>query len=562
MGRELKMWISQTHAAAFGALFLLSFPSVHATSAGSVMFSRGPVSAERTPPVALVKGDEILVEDTVATGEAGRAQLLMLDNARIAVRPNSRLRIEEYLYGQPAASSQPVATSSQERSAISLLKGGFRTITGAIADGDETNYEVRTAVGVLGIRGTEYTAVFCLADCDWAPGVSPNAPLEDGLYLGVTDGVIFFRNENGDIELSAGEYAFIPLSDRTLRRLADPPAVLFEPTDLDVDVDVVADAAADAVRQALGFDPAIGSRREPDRPTPDDDGSAPDDDGGRRDDVPAIGVFALDADGQPTDLTQGSVQRGPRTVSFSTGPLDPFGALDNTFSGAQDNTASEYTTDNANNLEAFDAPYPTRGATVPASYAIGTASNVETGFDSLTVLRWGRWSGGTVEITLSGPADASQDFGSQSLHWVSGPENGVPVMPMTGTANYTLIGATSPTDQLGNVGVLGDASFTADFTNNVVVSDLSITIAGSIWNAAGTGTIGAQAGLPAHLFAGMYGNVSVDGIGGGTGVFSGFFSEPGPTSDPAVPGGAALTYSLNDAGQQEQVSGAAAFGNP
>jgi len=67
--------------------------------------------------------------------------------------------------------------------------------------------------------------------------------------------------------------------------------------------------------------------------------------------------------------------------------------------------------------------------------------------------------------------------------------------------------------------------------------------------------------LPAHLFSGFY-NVDVDGIGGGSGTFTGFFSEPGPTSDPAVPGGVGLGYSLQDAQGATTVSGTAAFGNP
>ena len=48
----------------------------------------------------------------------------------------------------------------------------------------------------------------------------------------------------------------------------------------------------------------------------------------------------------------------------------------------------------------------------------------------------------------------------------------------------------------------------------------------------------------------------------GDGQFSGFFSEPGPASNPDFPGGAGLTYSLQDLGSNIQVSGAAAFGDP
>ena len=90
-------------------------------------------------------------------------------------------------------------------------------------------------------------------------------------------------------------------------------------------------------------------------------------------------------------------------------------------------------------------------------------------------MRWGRWSGGTATIVLSDGTDVSQDLGNQSLHWISSPEWAAPpVMPMSGTANYTLIGSTSPTDGQGNVGVLGDATFQADFTNMLVTSTLLI----------------------------------------------------------------------------------------
>ena len=135
-------------------------------------------------------------------------------------------------------------------------------------------------------------------------------------------------------------------------------------------------------------------------------------------------------------------------------------------------------------------------------------------------------------------------------------------MPISGTANYSLIASTSPTDNQGNVGVLGSATFDADFTNQRVDSTLQIDINGSNWIASGVGNIGTAAGLPAHLFEGIYGAVVIDGQSTGTGIFSGFFSGPGVTSDPAFPGAVGLTFSLQDMLGTTTVSGAAVFGNP
>jgi hypothetical protein len=561
-----------------------------AAEAGQVIFAAGSVTAEREPPVALAKGDTILVEDTIATGEASRAQFLMIDGAKIAMRPNSRLRIEEYAFpsGAGATPGQPVVTTSNDRSVMSLVKGGFRTITGAIGKDDEESYEVRTPVGVLGIRGTDYAAVFCRADCTWAPGVTAGAPIEDGLYLGVTDGIIFFRNANGEIELRAGEFAFIPLTDRRARRLQNPPAVLLDDRDLDFEAGEVtrpepppddddtgrppgdddggsAGPPTDPDGSGTGYNARFSIRRAPPESGSAQPGKADQDDGtGGSREPPEQSIIGTDPDGSPVDITPGEAPPdGNRTISYSSGPL---GLPDAAFSGTQINSPGEYLLDAGNDVIGFVAPYP--GATAPDTgvFAVGTAAIVESGFDSVTVLRWGRWSGGTASITLTGGVDASENLGNQSIHWVSGPVETVPpTMPISGVANYSLIGSTSPTDSFGNTGVLGSATFQADFTRQVVVSTIMLDINSFNWTATGNGTIGAQAGLPAHLFQGVYGNVVITGAAGtltGTGMFGGFFSEPGPTSNPSFPGGVGMTYALQDLGASMNVSGALVFGNP
>ncbi len=533
------------------ALLMLTTTTAFADDAGSVLFVKGDVSAEREPAVALAKGDLVLAGDTVVTGSASRAQLLMLDGAKVAIRPDSRLRIDEYAYNEPGTDA--TVTSVDDKSVMSLVKGGFRTITGAIGKEDQSDYEVRTPVGVLGIRGTDYSAVLCRGDCNWVPGVAANAPIEDGLYLGVVDGRIAFTTPQTSIELGSGEYAFIPLTNKPPQMLDAPPKVLLDDNDL-------VDANGSS---AMGFNATLSERRRPDPSAPPaDDGSA---NGNKRPDgntpeAPKQPVIGINADGTPIDITPGTPpQQGSRSISYSTGPL---GAFDATWSSSVFVGPGEFQLDSGNNVDSFSGPFPERQIPGVATYEIGTASLLDTGFDPMTVLRWGRWSGGTANITLSDGSVATQSLANQSLHWISGPEGAPPVMPITGTANYTLIGSTSPTDTLGNTGVLGSATFQADFLAQRVDSTLNIDINGSSWTASGFGNIGATAGLPAHLFDGLYNTVSVDGIGGGFGEFSGFFSEPGPSSDPNIPGAVGLTYSLQDAQGATTVSGAAAFGNP
>ena len=243
--------------------------------------------------------------------------------------------------------------------------------------------------------------------------------------------------------------------------------------------------------------------------------------------------------------------------------MEASGAPNSVWAATMDNQPGEFRLDAGNNLTGFSGLYPVSSQIPPiADFDINTSANVDTGFDSMTVMRWGRWSGGAAGIALSDGTSADQDLGNQSLHWISGPEGAPPTMPVTGIATYALIGSTSPTDDQGNVGILGSASFVADFTNLSVDSNLQIDINGSIWLASGVGNLGTAAGLPAHLFEGLYGTVVVDGIRGGAGIFSGFFSGPGATSNPLFPAAVGLTFSLQDPQGASSVSGAAVFGNP
>ena len=84
-------------------------------------------------------------------------------------------------------------------------------------------------------------------------------------------------------------------------------------------------------------------------------------------------------------------------------------------------------------LLGFIGPYPGRAASDPAVFDIGTSSNVETGFDSVTVLRWGRWSGGTANITLMDGTDCEPGPAARRAFTGSADQESAaaPVMPIT-----------------------------------------------------------------------------------------------------------------------------------
>ncbi len=548
MGNHSSVAKWQSFRNACFAVVLLAASELAFASAGKVLFVAGPVSVERNGARTLSKGDAIEVGDIIVTGDKARAQLLMADGAKIALRAGTRFRIDEFtLPPAVTAPAQATVINANGKSVASLLKGGFRTQTGAIGRTDRAAYEVRTPVGTLGIRGTDYTAVFCVGDCTDAPGLQPGEIIRDGLYLGVTEGGIAFQGGGRQIGLGAGQYAFIPLSGARPEPLQTPPAFLEEDGYGPLTIGSGGGQAGgrDTAKPAANAD--LGEEFH-DRRSPTDAGDGKDrGDGGKSTvDQPVMGTGP---NGQPVDLTEGAVPNRGQDVAFSIGQLGNANGVD----AAAANTSSQLVLDAAGNLSQFVAPLARGGAT--GTLAQGTSTITDTGFDAATGIRWGRWTNGAANVTPPAGQPFTQQLASQSLHWLLGPAYSlVPVLPTSGTATYVLVGSTVPTDTSANLGTLGAASFSADFTNRTVAGALTLNIDGRDWFASGNGTFAAGS----NLFGGAFNTVQIGAIVDGTGSLSGLLVEPGFGS--ATSAGAGMSYNLTDSlGQLGVVSGVLVF---
>ena len=151
------------------------------------------------------------------------------------------------------------------------------------------------------------------------------------------------------------------------------------------------------------------------------------------------------------------------------------------------------------------------------------------------------------------------DLTQSSLHWITDDAQNDNALPISGSASYILLGNTDPTNNSGDVGVLGDASFFVDFTNQTVANSLLLSVGGSVWSASGTGSIIDGS----HWFEGLYSQVLVDGVSGGAGEFAGFFSSM-IDSGTGLPAGAGVVYSLVDSPSNPStiVNGTLIFGLP
>jgi hypothetical protein len=117
--------------------------------AGKTIISRGGVYATEigsTSERKLKRRSPIYGVDVVKTDANSKTQLRMTDGGMIALKENSELVISQYEYD---------AKAQKGSVAMELLKGGLRSVTGAIK-AEKGNYQLSTPVGSIGIRGTHY----------------------------------------------------------------------------------------------------------------------------------------------------------------------------------------------------------------------------------------------------------------------------------------------------------------------------------------------------------------------------------------------------------------------
>lgn len=547
-------------------LLLITAVSAHAQGeqdAGQVLFVAGTVTAEREQRVTLNKDDTVYEKDVIVTAERSRGQLLMRDGGRFALRPSTRFLIEEYFLAgdqreQPDGS---VVVAANDSAVTQLIKGGFRAITGSIGRENVDDYTVDTPAATMGIRGTHYSVVWCAGDCQLPPGIVSFDPIQDGLYLGVSDGTVHIENLTGEYLIYAGEFVYV--RDRRSKPVWLPrrPAVLIDlyPTndagrmesarELQLTIAAVTPGAAFPPRSAApaGKRPAGSEDKEKEKQSDEDD-QAGETGGGPPVELP------------PNDGTNSGFEAEPEVpIEVEDGPITtgrlpvtlPLAISSASISGV---AARPFTANSIRGVRAFSMDGLTDFRINDDGYAIGTAMIRDSGFDAVTGIGWGRWAAGAANVTLRDGTLISADLAQQNLHWVYGPapETGTS-LPITGIAAFTLTAGTSPTDSRGNLGILGNATLLANFTNATVQSGLLLVAGGRTWVAGGTGTIDGSL-----LFSGPYNNVLIGGQAGGGGSFSGFFGNRGVDGFPT---GAGLSYELTDPAGVS-LFGTAVFGRP
>ena len=167
---------------------LLAIPRLAAAQepAGHILWLFGQVERVGADGAAqpLAKGDAVFEGDLIRSAVGSHAQLVMSDEALVAVRAESSVKLTKYSYQG--------REDGTERAIIELLKGGMRSVTGAIGRTNKENYQLKNDMHVIGIRGTDHETF----------------ATDAGTFSRVTMGGTFIQAPAGRVEVAPGEVAF------------------------------------------------------------------------------------------------------------------------------------------------------------------------------------------------------------------------------------------------------------------------------------------------------------------------------------------------------------------
>ncbi|WP_319242794.1 FecR family protein [uncultured Propionivibrio sp.] len=170
---------------AFVLVLLLTTTAAFADTAGRIVTSSAPatVVSAGTSRAAL-PGMTVESGDQLVTGTQGRITVRFSDESVVQLNADSEFRIDQYAFTG--------GRSDDDKGFFSLVKGGFRTVTGLLGKINRGTYRVTTQAATIGIRGTEYSA-----------------RLDNGLHVQVDRGEISLTNRAGAFAVGEGQRAYV-----------------------------------------------------------------------------------------------------------------------------------------------------------------------------------------------------------------------------------------------------------------------------------------------------------------------------------------------------------------
>ena len=446
-------------------LGVLFAPGLAFAQAGRFLLAVGDVAVERGPAeIRAATGTPVQSGDTIRVGPASNAQIRMSDESIVGLRPGTVFRIDAYEYSGQA----------EARSIFSLLKGGFRTVTGAIGRlHSRERYAVRTPTATIGIRGTHYTVVHCDNDC----GGADRGSISNGTYGGVTDGRIEVVNQTGEHEFAANTFFYVASASAAPQNLIAPPNFLYDR--LEGQARSRGNQGNES-SETLARSGLNAESRPSEVPPP-----------------PQPGTFIVTE--QRTSSGQPSVIAATPMLGFVGAWTSAIGGANSVSASVPNEMLTRTGSGTSQTLTAFDIP----GVASGAAARLGPINESGGGFDpgdGSVNANWGVWASGSITDVAGAtsiPGGAHYIFGN-----LTPPEV---IAARAGTLLMFAFAGTTPTSNIGSFSSGNYPTLSLDFdTRSVQVGSFSWAFAGGTFAflQGGTGTIFAvpgAAGVKASL---------------------------------------------------------------
>lgn len=132
---------------AFMLLLALAAEIAWAQPIGQVLFAIGEAHLAGSGQ-NLTKGTALEAGQVLVTGANGHVHIRFVDDAFVSVRPDSQLRIDEYVYDPDAP--------QRNRVKFTLQNGTSRLITGKAGQANKEGFRLNTPLAAIGVRGTDF----------------------------------------------------------------------------------------------------------------------------------------------------------------------------------------------------------------------------------------------------------------------------------------------------------------------------------------------------------------------------------------------------------------------
>ncbi|HUL95385.1 MAG TPA: FecR domain-containing protein [Usitatibacter sp.] len=445
---------------------LAATPLLAGAASGEFTFVTGDVglikkAGQRVTPQ---RGTPVDAGDRITTGPNGMAQLTMVDQARLSLRPNTQFAIEAY----------PEQKESAQGAILSLFQGTLRTFTGLLASTNRDKFVMKTRVATVGIRGSGNILYACEpGTCDESvaagrpnEAITVNHTIEgshsvsnigDSNLPAQQGGVTTLITGPGQTVLVLGNQAptYIP----TPRFIADAATTMASAKPATVAGAITTQATGDTRNFSPSDTPALPPSQQP-----------------------STQVFAANPVGLVNPINA-IVNLGADPISLR----DIILTVGSPFGGQA--TQGDITAD-GNNLRSYRS-YAGNNSGVNPAIIGGTLAESNDYFAEGVTIFMGRYNG--ASLSLSGPGGGGTPVAG-SLQWIYA-NSGYPTYlsdVLTGGATYTLVAATSPTNQVGTAGTLGSASLSVDFTNRMLGLSANVSIPAAGSNAGGNWRLNAS----------------------------------------------------------------------